>query len=174
MSRRDVPPAPPGPRSLKRDPALVPLSRDHHTALVHALELRRARDASDPASTRRRLRAFLDFASAELAGHFADEEAVVLPVADAVAPAEAARVRAEHREIEALTRALAARDEAGEAAGPLCGELGDLLHDHVRFEERALFESLQRHLDPGALARLGADLDAHRLARGRGPGCGLR
>ena len=44
---RPVPPSPPGKRGLKRDPALVPLSRDHHFALRHALWLRRAAGASD-------------------------------------------------------------------------------------------------------------------------------
>ena len=174
MSRRDVPEAPPGPRSLKRDPALVELSRDHHAALVQALELRRAGRSSAPDVARRSVQAYLDFVTAELEGHFADEEQVVLPAADAVAPGEAARVRAEHREIERLTAELRERVRAGAELGPLCAELGDLIHDHVRFEERALFDSLQRVLSPEALARLGKALEAHRSERGRGPGCALR
>jgi predicted deacylase len=172
MSRRVVPPAPPGAQSLRRDPALMALSRDHHAALVQALELRRAREASG-SSALRRARAYLAFVDAELRGHFADEEAAVLPAAEAVAPAEVERVRAEHREIERLTAELGDRVAAGDVPPALCGELGDLLHDHVRFEERALFESLQRDLDPPALARLGESLRAHRAQRGRGDGCAL-
>jgi len=171
---RQVPPAPPGARSLRRDAALVALSRDHHDALVQALALRRARAATDPAVPVRVAREFLAFVETDLRGHFADEEAVVLPVADAAAPVEAARARAEHREIEASVSELAAALGTGREPGPLCGELGDLLHDHVRFEERGLFEALQRALAQEALADLGRALEAHRLARGRAPDCARR
>jgi hemerythrin-like domain-containing protein len=172
MYRREVPPALPGSRSLKRDPALVELSRDHHAALVHALELRRARTAPVEEAVRC-ARAFLDFVEAELAGHFADEEVVLLPVAESLNPQEAERVRAEHRELERLTSGLRERLRSAAPTGPLCGEIGELLHDHVRFEERTFFEGLQRALGAEALEGLGRALAARRVERGRGPGCAL-
>jgi hypothetical protein len=40
----------------------------------------------------------------------------------------------------------------------LAGELGDLLREHIRWEEATLFEATQQVLDAGALERLGTDL----------------
>jgi hypothetical protein len=51
-------------------------------------------------------------------------------------------------------------------------ELGSLLHDHVRFEERAWFETLQARLGTAEMQSLGRRIEAHREARGRGPGPG--
>lgn len=165
---REVPPSPPGGRSLRRHPALVELSRDHHHALVQALALRRAgEDAGGEPTTV--ASAFLAFVEDDLAGHFADEEAVLLPRTRHAAPEESARVEREHGEI----RALIGRLRSGDASRPLLHELGDLLHDHVRFEERALFERLQERLTSAELEGLQRAIDEHRQARGRAPGCGL-
>jgi hemerythrin-like domain-containing protein len=172
MARREIPAAPPGPHSLKRDPALVALSRDHHGALMQALELRRAAERSSAAAAEV-ARSFLAFVASELSGHFADEEDVLLPLADRVAPEESARVRAEHREIEALTARIPGGLAGREELVPVLVELGDLIHDHVRYEERALFESLQRALGGDELAALGEALDAHRRARGWAESCPL-
>ena len=172
MARREIPAGPPGPYSLKRDPALVALSRDHHGALMQALELRRAAERS-PAATADVARSFLAFVHLELSGHFADEEEVLLPVADRVAPGESARVRNEHREIEALTARIPGAIGGREELVPVLVELGDLIHDHVRYEERALFERLQRALGSEELAALGEALDAHRRERGWAESCPL-
>ena len=40
--------------------------------------------------------------------------------------------------------------------------LGALLNDHVRFEERELFELLESRLDPDELDRLGQEIEASR------------
>ena len=40
--------------------------------------------------------------------------------------------------------------------------LGELLNDHVRFEERELFELLESRLNPDELARLGQEIEASR------------
>lgn len=168
---RDLPPSPPAGGSLHRHPALVELSRDHHHALVQALALRRAADpeAPDPGAT---VDAFFAFVERDLLGHFADEEDVLLPISREVAPQESARVASEHREIRALIDALRAAGTANDVRARLL-QLGELLHDHVRYEERALFERLQQTLSPQALDSLGRTLEEHRRARGRAPGCAL-
>ena len=68
------------PGGLPRAPALVPLSRDHHDALVEVLFLRRAQGR--PAAGRR----FVDFFHSEVEGHMADEEDVVLPAVEGSDP----------------------------------------------------------------------------------------
>jgi iron-sulfur cluster repair protein YtfE (RIC family) len=177
MRPRVVPENPPGTPGLKRDPALLPLSQDHHAALVQAQALSRAAEGRAPyhraAAPQRVARAFLAFRQAELLGHFADEEQVVFPLAEPVDPGGTARVRAEHAEMNALATRLEASLAAGEDPRPVMAELGALLHDHVRFEERAWFETLQQRLGAAALERMGREIAAQREARGRAPGCAL-
>jgi Hemerythrin HHE cation binding domain len=173
VPRRVVPDNPPGLSGLRRDVALVPLSRDHHAALVQALDLRRAGEAEappdPPAEAARR---YLDFYETELLGHFADEEEVLLPRAGRADPEGAARIRVEHRELHRLTSDL--RSAAGPAEQrSLMRRLGELIHDHVRFEERAFFQRVQAALGGDELAELGREMEAHRLRRGRAAACSL-
>ena len=156
------------PRGLYRAPALVPLSRDHHEALVQALWLRRA--AGRPSAAL----AFLDFHRTELLGHMADEEDVVLPAAEPVDPAGAARIRREHGEIRALATALEAAVAAGEGIAATMEDIARRLHDHVRYEEREFFMGVQESLPGDALESMGAALEAHRAARGVAAFCRIR
>jgi hypothetical protein len=86
---------------LKRHAALLPLSRDHHFALIYALSLRRAAEA--PLGAGRgavaTAESFLSFYDEELLGHMADEEEALLPLAHEASPPEAARVVAEHEDL---------------------------------------------------------------------------
>jgi hypothetical protein len=50
-------------------------------------------------------------------------------------------------------------------------EIGWLIHDHVRFEERVVFETVQSRLGPEEMAELGSAIAAHRAARGLALGC---
>ena len=156
------------PRGLYRAPALVPLSRDHHEALIQALWLRRGA-GRPPAAL-----AFLDFHRAELEGHMGDEEAVVLPAAETVDPSGAARIRQEHGAIRGLAAALEAAVAAGAEIAATMESLSRLLHDHVRYEERVFFMGLQAALPGAALESMGAALEAHRAARGVAVFCRVR
>jgi hypothetical protein len=169
MRRRPYPDLPAG-TSLRRDPALVPLSQDHHHALVHSLRLREA--GAGPAEGVPAVgRAFLDHWHEAMRGHFADEEEVLFPALEASDPGGVERLRAEHAEIALLVARLAAALDAGDDPREPMAEIGWLVHDHVRFEERALFEGAQARLSADALAEVGRALEAHRSARGLAPGC---
>ena len=85
-----------------------------------------------------------------------------------------ARLRAEHVEIADLVARLAAALDVGEDPREPMAEIGWLVHDHVRYEERALFEGAQARLSADALAGVGRALAAHRSARGLAPGCPTR
>ena len=146
----------------------MPLSRDHHEALIQALWLRRGA-GRPPAAL-----GFLDFYRAELEGHMADEEDVVLPAAEPVDPAGAARIRQEHGEIRGLAAALEAAVAAGEEIAATMEGLARLLHDHVRYEERVFFMVVQAALPGDALESMGAALEAHRAARGVAAFCRIR
>lgn len=171
---RSVPENPPGTPGLKRAAALVPLSQDHHAALVQAQALRRAAAGTTPydgeGAPERVARGFLAFREAELVGHFGDEEQVLLPASLAVDPEGSARVRGEHAQMNALAAALQQALAGGRDPRPVMAELGSLLHDHVRYEERAYFETLQARLGAEELERLGRAIQARREARGLGSG----
>jgi hypothetical protein len=154
------------PSGLYRAPALVPLSRDHHEALIQALWLRRRAGQPEAAA------AFLDFHRDELEGHMSDEEDVVLPVADPVDPAGSARIRDEHARLRDLAARLAGAAAADLA--PVMESLAALLHDHVRYEERVFFMELQASLPADVLAGMGDALEAHRAARGLAASCRVR
>ena len=152
---RIVPPGPTGRGGLKRDPALVPLSRDHHFALRHALWLRRAAAASDLGDAARVAREFLVFHRDELTPHIADEESFVLPAFEPCDPAGTQRLREEHREIESLVSRLGSSLEAAADPRPLMAEAASLLDDHIRYEERAYFMAVQAQLPASVLLAIG-------------------
>jgi hemerythrin-like domain-containing protein len=137
---------------MKRAEALQPLSREHLAALLVAKKLREAEDPAEASD------AFLSFWRDDGQRHFRVEEEVLLPVwalhAD-VDRAGVARMLDEHLAI----RRDALRLEAGELDLGEIRELGKLLHDHVRFEERELFPLAEEALDAGALTRLAAAIE---------------
>ena len=167
--RRQLPQLPPGTR-LRRHAALVPLSRDHHHALVQALRLREGAAGSDSAASDVS-RGFLDHWEREMAGHFDDEELVLVPRVREVDAEAVARVLAEHDELRGLVarlrQALASRGELHR----WLREIGELVRDHVRYEERAWFEHVQQRLSAAELEEIGRQLEARRLGRGAAPAC---
>lgn len=138
---------------MKRSAALAALSRDHHHALDAALRLRRA-GPGDLGAAVAHLQAFWEPRGRR---HFEIEEDLILP---ALPPTDAdwreatERVRDEHARIRAAVDALAGGRGGGAALEAAHG-LGQLLHDHVRFEERHLFGLLEARLPERDLARLG-------------------
>ncbi len=138
---------------MKRSAALAPLSRDHHQALEVALRLRRAQD-DDAAAAIEGFRAFWHAIGSR---HFEIEEQLLLPALPETDPewrAACERVRDEHARLRAAGDALAAQPSAADARAA-----GELLHDHVRFEERELFGVLEERLDLDALTALGRAVD---------------
>ena len=142
-------------RGLKRHPALIPLSRDHHFALRQALWLRRAAGASNLDAAVRVAREFIVFHRHDLRPHMADEESIVFPAFEAADPAGTERLRGEHREIDALTSRLRSLLDGGTDPRPLMAEIASLLDDHVRYEERSYFMAVQEGLPASVLLVIG-------------------
>ena len=137
---------------MKRTEALRPLSREHLVALTVAKSLRAT---ADPAAASAE---FLDFWREEGRNHFRVEEEVLLPVWALHAEVDregVIRMLDEHREI----RREALRLQQGEATVEQLGRLGELLHDHVRFEERELFPRVEADLDPDAVLQLAEQIE---------------
>jgi hemerythrin-like domain-containing protein len=137
---------------MKRAEALQPLSREHLSALLAAKKLKEATDLEQATL------AFLDFWRSDGKRHFRVEEEVLLPTWAAHADVDrdgVSRMLDEHLAI----RCEALRLAAGEATLEDARELGRLLHDHVRFEERQLFPTVEDALDPDSLGRLAAAIE---------------
>jgi hypothetical protein len=141
---------------VKRHPGLVALSDDHHHELVQARRLLRAADA--PSNERLRIAsAYVDAFFSDTVEHFRREEEDVLPLYARRPEADhdlLERVLREHMALHGLARALRAEVVAGDVSGEALAELGSLLRDHVRLEERELFEDVQRVVPEAELARL--------------------
>jgi hypothetical protein len=140
---------------MKRDPALAGLSRDHHQALAVALKLRRA--AGDTAGAARA--AFLEFWERDGHQHFRIEEDVLLPAfagfGDAHHPL-VARALCEHAVIRHRAGVM-----AGERLPPVeaLHELGAMMAEHVRLEERELFPLIEESIPAPELAQLAVALE---------------
>lgn len=125
---------------LKRDPSLVPLSHDHHQGLLRAFFIRQALRTSS--GLEHQAAVTREFFRAELVPHFRAEEDVLFPLLAPLLEDEAGLVdelRAEHRELEALTAALDGSPERLAA-------YAELLDRHIRTEERRLFERYQERV----------------------------
>lgn len=137
---------------MKRAKALRPLSRDHLKSLLAAKRLRSAADAVAAG------RDFLAFWESEGRHHFRVEEEVLLPGWELHCPVDRVAVTRVLEEHLAIRRG-ALRAAAGEASIEELAELGQLLDDHVRFEERELFPMIEEALGPDDLNRLAAAIE---------------
>lgn len=142
---------------MKRHPALQPLSDDHHGALVLARQVRRAGASGEPGALARVWEDAGRRFARELEPHFAVEEERLFPQLEAAgAGLLAERARSEHARLRALVR--------GEADPARAVAFGELLHAHVRFEERELFPRAERVLAPSLLEAAGRAALAARQA----------
>jgi hemerythrin-like domain-containing protein len=138
---------------MLRDPALIPLSHQHHNGLALCVMTRRSLAAdSSPENIAKQARRAIDRYEIELVNHFEMEEQLLFP-ACAASPL-VAELLADHRAIEALIARLREAPSA-ELLEQFCA----LLAAHIRREESELFEQAQRDLPRDLLDRLGAEFD---------------
>ena len=148
---------------MKRHPGLVPLSHEHHDALVVAQGLilgrSRAPRSDWPTDRRAQVDRVVAFFTDTLRSHFEVEETHVFPAVIAHLPehtALVAHLRDEHAAVRTRIRQLE-RDPTT-ALDVRLPALGRLLEAHVRREERVLFETIQREMEPADLEILGTRL----------------
>ena len=122
---------------MKRHPALIALSQDHHTALVWAKRAQRSSETDSTALMTQLITAF----ECELEPHFRTEERNILPVLERQGHhALVAQTLEEHRilctEVDQM--------RAGCAESLI--SFGAALVAHVRFEERIMFPAVESAL----------------------------
>lgn len=132
---------------MKRHPALIPFSHDHHHALVQARRLKEAASGSE-AERRAAAVAFVEFFRADSVRHFREEEELLFPLLDPPPPL-VERLLVEHVRLHSLV----GRMERGETNPATLKVAGELLEAHVRAEERELFPLLQESVPEDELAR---------------------
>lgn len=135
---------------IKRSIELTPLSREHHEGLLFSWKIKQGLEKGIEAT---RIAAFVGwFWKVELCQHFKKEEEVLIPYLGKKMTLKE-RLLEEH----ALVRQLV--DEVASAPTPiLLLKLAEVVHDHIRFEERVLFKHLEVSLTPAELGQVGAAL----------------
>ena len=147
---------------MARDDRLVRLSRDHHHALVLALRIQRELPPADEAAVSALLADAVRFWSAGLQPHIEVENDALLArlvVHGDEGLAHAGRLQREHRELDEAIAAV--RDGDGPAIRRAAlARFGSLLGEHIRWEERELFEWMQTCFSAVELEAVGASCAA--------------
>lgn len=140
---------------MRRHPALVPLSREHHQCLVLSQLLKRNAPNYDglPSDDEGKKRYALEFLDHSLSLHIKAEEDILFPAL--LGKSEkldqlVKELKAEHQEIIKAMNEL----EIAENLADAMDQLGHLLANHIRKEERTLFEEIQKRLPEEELALL--------------------
>lgn len=147
---------------MKRSPELRDLSVDHHHGLVLARTARNVAEGRKPLGLEEAWTEVAERFAAELEPHFRIEEELLAPaLAAAGEGALVGRLHEEHAALRAFV------GPAGPRSAADLGRFGELLEQHIRFEERVLFVVAEEKLDK---AVLGAVAEAC-LARAVAPRC---
>ncbi len=137
----------------RRHESLIPLSHEHHDALMLAWRLLTGNlSKREPELRARHVNAFFEY---RLISHMRLEEELLYPACRAVLGTEASLIDvllSDHRELRA--KAAAIKAGAHEQVESFCV----LLERHIRTEERQLFVLAENRLKPAELAELGRQI----------------
>ena len=138
---------------MLRHPGLIPLSHQHQHGLALCVTIDRTASPESAAGLARRVRNIFDL---ELRNHFDIEERILFPaIVSALGPTPLVdQLIAEHRQLEQLV------EDTQTARPAALREFAAALSEHIRREERELFEDIQRRLPPETLEQLGRSIDA--------------
>ena len=135
---------------IKRNKNIQPLSRDHHATLLFCWKIRQGlKKSADPARIKNYISWFRDY---HMNQHFSEEEAILFA---GIEDEMVRRAITEHREIESLVNQIVSGNSTA------FSQLADRVDDHVRFEERQLFNHLENLLSKEILENIGRELSAH-------------
>jgi hemerythrin-like domain-containing protein len=139
----------------RRHESLIPLSHEHHDALMLAWRLRTGNLSKRELELRaRHVSAFFEY---RLINHMRIEEELLFPACRAVLGVEASLIDvllSDHRELRA--KAAAIKAGAHDQVDSFCV----LLERHIRTEERQLFVLAEDRMKPTDMADLGRQIKA--------------
>lgn len=141
-------------KPLKRHPALIPLSKDHHFGLLLCWKIRMG--IRKEVAPERIAKYVTYFYKHHLKIHFQEEEIYVFSLVD---EKDENRKKAErqHRKIQRLVQRLSMYPEKLKIT---LGQIEEEVEAHIRFEERAFFPYIQNQLEESELEKLQKKLEA--------------
>ncbi len=140
---------------MRRHKSLIPLSRDHKSGLLLAqlIKINAPEYRGLPAKTEEKAEYALEKYRTELVPHFTNEEEILFPfIKKQILELDSliGEIFNEHQKIHYLFEELKKKKNNPE----LLNELGNLLENHIRKEERILFERIQTLIPPETLELL--------------------
>ena len=140
---------------MKRHSSLVPLSREHHDTLILAQTIKKG--APDyrgmPTTLEGKKEAIVNHFNTHLKSHFKrEEENLFSKISGKHADVDelVSQLTIEHRQIELLVNHIANNESLEENLD----QLGALLENHIRKEERQLFELIPQRFDEALLSTI--------------------
>ena len=149
---------------LARHEAFAPFSRDHYTGLVQARHLIKAGRA-DGVARRKAVADYVDAFDHHIAEHFRDEERLLGGILSDV---DRDTLHAQHQRLTRDAEQLRQLRKSIDPDPQTLAEIGQRLEEHIRWEERELFNRVQQQLDEKQIADLQhqtADIEATRPRR---------
>lgn len=132
---------------MKRHTSLIPLSREHHSALILAKSLQKDTPTYKgmPSDAEEKVKSAQKFYEEELIQHFEEEEKILKLIKGVNAAIDllSETILREHEELKRLFKSL---DTAKDLTVSL-DTLGKMLENHIRKEERQLFPLIQESCD---------------------------
>ncbi|MCC6548440.1 MAG: hemerythrin domain-containing protein [Ignavibacteriaceae bacterium] len=147
---------------MKRDPAIAPLSREHHTSLILAQILKKnAPEYKDlPVTTEGKLKYLFELMETHLGPHFRAEERIMEYLDDRTDLFKPMNDRIYH-EHKLIREAVLSLQKGSATIIDDMDDFAQLLEGHIRFEEREYFQYLQDHLSEEELQMV-AKLESQR------------
>lgn len=149
-------------KKARRHESLIPLSREHHYALMICLRINRGLPAhGDEAGwLQAKTRQVTLFFESDLAAHFKAEEEVLFPAMRTTAEAASLiqELCDEHRSLERLVQQL--RSAEAHSIAATLREFAGLLKAHIRKEERLLFPIYEREISASEAAQVERNIQA--------------
>lgn len=134
---------------IKRQEFLRPLSRDHHFGLLLCWKIRTGlRRSIEPS---RIMRYVVWFFATYLSEHFAAEEKYLYPVLEGDNP-DVRKALEEHRSIENLLN-------SGAEPAHVLPQIAEALENHIRYEERCLFNRIQEKASTAQISLIVSSID---------------
>ena len=135
---------------MPRHTLLIPLSHDHHEALLIALRLKKGgptslHDTLWPTDFHKQVRSLKVYFENELLPHFKLEEEVLFPIASTIGELQQTVIDLleQHKKMREMIHEISLLKEANLHSKKVLTDFGALLESHVRNEERDLFPKLE-------------------------------
>ena len=138
---------------IKRSKSLVPLSKDHHEGLLITWKIRQGQ--KNNISNKRIADFVLNAFDNHLQPHFIQEEELLFTNLSADNQM-LIKAKEQHANLRKLAAEISIdKDDSGKQL-----ELfANLLEEHIRFEERVLFQHIEQHVQPAKMEAIGAELE---------------